>query len=55
MTDKQKVIKLFKSNKVLYFSDISKKLNMDLKKVVKICLALYKEGKIQVHKKGRKS
>lgn len=48
--DKAKVLKLFKKGKVLYFSDISAKLDMDLKRVVTICRALVKEGKVFVHK-----
>lgn len=47
-TNKQRVLKLFKTGKVLYFSDISEKLDMDLQKVVRICESLLKEGKIQI-------
>lgn len=48
MTNKKKVLKLFKTNKVLYFSDISVLLNMDLEKVVNICQELLDERKIRV-------
>lgn len=49
-TDKQRVLKLFTKGKVLYFSDISAALDMDLKKVVEICRVLVAERKIRVRK-----
>ena len=43
---KKKIMRLFEKNEILYFSDISKKLNLDLQVVVEHCKELLKEGKI---------
>lgn len=51
ITEKKQVENLFKFGRTLYFSDISNELSIDLKKVVKICKQLFKEGKIRVHTK----
>jgi len=48
MTDKEKILKLFKEEKkILSYSDIIKKLNIGLKKVWFYCNELEKEGKIE--------
>jgi len=44
--NREKVLKLFKTNKVLYFSDIAQKLNMDIEEVVDICRDLNLTGHI---------
>lgn len=46
--NKERIRKLFKTNKTLYFSDISDKLNMDIEEVVNICRDLSENGEIHV-------
>lgn len=46
-----KIIRLFKSSKILYYSDIVEKLGIDLPLVVEICDELEKEKIIGVAKK----
>jgi hypothetical protein len=53
LSNKQRVYNLFKFSKVLYFSDISYILDIDLKEVVEICKELVSERKIRVHKEKK--
>lgn len=46
-----KIIRLFKSGKILYYSDIVEKLGIDLPLVVEICNELEKEGIIGTARK----
>jgi DNA invertase Pin-like site-specific DNA recombinase len=43
---RNEVKKLFKSGRVLYYSDIAKELKIDLELVVEICQELMEEGEI---------
>jgi len=45
---KQKIERLFKKGKTLWYSDIAEILGLNLKLVVKICRELVEEGKIEV-------
>ena len=46
--NRERIRNLFKTNKVLYFSDISEKLNIGIEEVVDICRDLHANGEIQV-------
>ena len=45
---KTEIVRLFKEGKVLYYSDIARKLCLDLEMVVNICEELQKQGEIAV-------
>ena len=45
---KQEILELFQSGETLFFSDIAKRLNIDLPLVVEICQELREEGEIEV-------
>ena len=52
---KQKIERLFREGKALWYSDIAEILELDLKIVVDICRGLIKEGKIEDASKGETS
>ena len=45
---KQEILELFQSGETLFFSDIAKRLNIDLPLVVEICQELREDGEIEV-------
>ncbi len=45
---KQEILDLFQSGETLYYSDLAKRLRIDLPLVVEICQELGKEGEIEV-------
>ena len=45
---KTEIVRLFKEGKVLYYSDIARKLCLDLEMVVNICEELQKQGEIAI-------
>lgn len=45
---KQEIQKMFESGEVLYYSDISRQLRLDLPSVVEICSELIREGEVEV-------
>lgn len=45
---KQKIERLFKERKELWYSDIAEILGLDLKLIVDICRELVEEGKIEI-------
>lgn len=50
---KQEIKELFTStDKVLYYSDIAERLNLELRIVVDICRELIKEGEIKIDTKA---
>ena len=45
---KTEIVRLFKEGKVLYYSDIARKLRLDLELVVNICEELQKQGEVAI-------
>ena len=45
---KTEIVRLFKQGKILYYSDIARKLHLDLELVVDICNELQKQGEIAI-------
>lgn len=49
MSDRQRIVELFQTGRVLYFSDIAEELGIDLKRAVSICKRLMREKKVYIH------
>ena len=54
MTDKERIIKLFKTGKTFWFADIVRELGIDLEMVVDICKELMASGEIVIDQEALK-
>ena len=48
--NKQRVLKLFRSGRKLYFADVASELDIELREAVELCQELISEGEIYAHK-----
>ncbi len=49
---REEILGLFRSGQTLYYSDVARRLRIDLPLVVDICNELLREGKIDVHQQA---